>query len=90
MGGIMIVTISFLPIFLPLLPENESNIIKIIYFVFFPALFNVGWASTQIAHMSLVPSLTCSRKRRDMLNGRRNTFTFVANLFVLGLALIFF
>jgi len=40
--------------------------------------------------MSLVPSLTCSRKRRDILNGRRNTFTFVANLFVLGLALFFF
>ena len=89
-GGIIVVTISFLPIFLPLLPEDESDSIKIVYFVFFPSIFGIGWASTQIAHMSLVPSLTCSRKRRDMLNGRRNTFTFVANLLVLGLALFFF
>ena len=40
--------------------------------------------------MSLVPSLTCSRKRRDILNGYRNTFTFVANLLVLILTMIFF
>lgn len=37
--------------------------------------------------MSLVPSLTCSRKRRDRLNNLRNSFTFVANLLVLALGL---
>jgi Na+/melibiose symporter-like transporter len=40
--------------------------------------------------MSLVPSLTVSRKKRDHLNNKRNTFTFVANLSVLGIALILF
>jgi Na+/melibiose symporter-like transporter len=40
--------------------------------------------------MSLVPQLTCSRKRRDILNGRRNTFTFIANIQVLVVALILF
>ena len=89
-GGIIVVTIGFLPIILPLLPEDESDSIKIVYFVFFPSIFNIGFASVQISHMSLVPSLTCSRKRRDMLNGRRNTFTFVAYLLVLALALFFF
>ena len=39
--------------FLPLLQEDESDSIKMIYYVFFKALHNVGWASTQIAHMSL-------------------------------------
>ena len=89
-GGTIVVTIGFLPIFLPFLPEDESDSIKIVYFVFFSSIFGIGWASTQIAHMSLVPSLTCSIQRRDMLNGKRNTFTFVANLLVLGLALFFF
>lgn len=32
--------------------------------------------------MSLVPSLSVSRKRRDKLNILRNTFTFIANLSV--------
>ena len=40
--------------------------------------------------MSLVPSLTVSRKKRDHLNNKRNTFTFVANLSVLSIALLLF
>jgi len=40
--------------------------------------------------MSLVPSLTCSRKRRDKLNNLRNTFTFISSFVVLGLGLIIF
>jgi len=40
--------------------------------------------------MSLVPSLTVSRKKRDILNGLRNTFTYFANLSVLLLALLYF
>lgn len=49
-----------------------------------------GWASVQVSHMSLVPSLTVSRKKRDILNGLRNTFTYFANLTVLLLALLYF
>jgi len=89
-GGILVLTFGFLPIFLPLLPEDESDSMKIVYFVFFPSIMNIGFAAVQISHMSLVPMLTCSRLRRDMLNGRRNTFTFVSNLLVLSLALVFF
>ena len=44
----------------------------------------------QISHMSLVPSLTISRLKRDTLNNRRNTFTYIANLLVLILAFILF
>ena len=40
--------------------------------------------------MSLVPSLSCSRKIRDLLNNRRNTFTFFANLSILVIAMILF
>jgi len=40
--------------------------------------------------MSIVPQITCSRKRRDKLNNLRNTFTFIANLTILGSASILF
>lgn len=34
------------------------------YYITFMSLVNIGWAAVQISHMSLVPSLTCSIKRR--------------------------
>eukprot|EP00919_Chromeraceae_sp_WS-2016_P067790 GHVR01160438.1.p1 GENE.GHVR01160438.1~~GHVR01160438.1.p1 ORF type:complete len:108 (+),score=3.78 GHVR01160438.1:2333-2656(+) len=40
--------------------------------------------------MSLVPSLSCSRKRRDKLNNLRNSFTFISNFIVLGIGLFIF
>ena len=40
--------------------------------------------------MSLGPSLTCSRSRRDELNNFRNVFTFGANIVVLLTAFILF
>ena len=70
--------------------DMDNQGMKIFYYVLFPSLFNVGWASLQIAHMSLVPSLSSSRIRRDKLNGMRNTFTYVANFVVLGMAFILF
>ena len=52
------------------------------YFQTFPqlecqfwVLFNVGWASLQISHMSLVPALSCSRKRRVVDLGFRISST---------------
>ena len=60
------------------------------YYVFFPSLSNVGWAATQVSHMSLVPSLTLSRKQRDTLNTLRNTFSYIANVYVLIVAFVIF
>lgn len=86
--GFILVTICFVFIF----RENNSTDqgARIAYYIFFPSAFNVGWASVQVAHMSLVPSLTLSRKTRDKLNNFRNTFTYIANLYVLLLAFILF
>jgi Na+/melibiose symporter-like transporter len=75
-GGIIFATIGFIPIYFPLIPEDTTEILKIIYFISFAVLFSMGYASSQISHMSLIPSLTCSRNMRDKLNGSRNTFTF--------------
>jgi len=69
---------------------TDTSGLKMFYYIFFPSLFNVGWASVQVAHMSLVPSLTLSRKQRDTLNTLRNTFTYIANLYVLTAAFLIF
>lgn len=59
-------------------------------YAFFGAVVNIGWAMCQVSHMSLVPSISLSRLRRDMLNNLRGNFTFLANLGVLMLAALFF
>jgi Na+/melibiose symporter-like transporter len=67
------------------------------YYVVFMCIVNIGWAAVQIGHMSLVPSLTYSLKRRvidqvtqDRLNNKRNSFTFLSNLLILGMGIILF
>ena len=92
--GFIIVTVSFIFIFQDCLLcdwlNDNSESMQVFYYVFFASAFNIGWAAVQVAHMSLVPSLTLSRKTRDKLNNQRNTFTYVANLFVLVFALFLF
>jgi Na+/melibiose symporter-like transporter len=60
------------------------------YYISLASIFNIGWASTQIANMSVVNTLTFSTQKRDQLVASRNTFTFVANIFVLLSALLLF
>ncbi len=92
--GFVLVTVCFIFIFQECLFcewfNSTSKGLRIFYYTFFPAAFNVGWAAVQVAHMSLVPSLTLSRKTRDKLNNARNTFTYIANLFVLLFAFLVF
>ncbi|KAL4509371.1 hypothetical protein ABPG72_018302 [Tetrahymena utriculariae] len=72
--------------FLPMDNDNFRNF----FYIFFPSIFNFSWAFGYIAHISLVPSITCSRVNRDTLNTRRNTFTFIANMLLLLIALLLF
>ena len=44
----------------------------------------------QIAHMSIVNVLSYSQRKRDRMVVWRNGFTYIANIFVLSLSLIFF
>jgi Na+/melibiose symporter-like transporter len=59
--GLVLVFVCYIPIYQDFHSENGWDYA---YYTIFPGLFNVGWAALQISHMSLVPSLTCSRKRR--------------------------
>lgn len=60
--GLVMVVICYLPIYHTF--NSDNKLWEYAYYITFPSLFNVGWAALQISHMSLVPSLTCSRKRR--------------------------
>jgi len=92
--GTLTVTIAFLFLFQKCLLcqwfGDYSEGMMTFYYVFFPSLSNVGWAATQVSHMSLVPSLTLSRKQRDTLNSLRNTFSYIANVYCLVVAFIIF
>jgi len=63
--GLILVVTCFVPLFSGF--QSDSVAIEYSFYTIFPGLFNIGWAALQISHMSLVPSLTCSRKRRVLL-----------------------
>ena len=63
--GVITIIICFIPIFSSF--RHQKIEYEYLYYAVFPGIFNFGWASLQISHMSLVPSLTCSRKRRVKL-----------------------
>lgn len=87
-GGLILVCICYVPLWSGFSSDNLA--VMYAWYTIFAGIFNFGWASLQISHMSLVPSLTCSRKRRDKLNNLRNLFTFISNFLVLGLGLLIF
>lgn len=64
-AGLVLVVTCFIPLFSGF--HSDSVGIEYAFYIIFPGLFNFGWAALQISHMSLVPSLTCSRKRRVFL-----------------------
>src|SRR5690606_34858152 len=84
--GSIIVLPSFFALFLHPFPkitgDNSDGSLTsgnvLFYYILFPSIFNIGWASVQISNMSIVNSLTYSTQRRDQLVASRNTFTFIA------------
>ncbi|XP_051145960.1 uncharacterized protein LOC127261690 isoform X2 [Andrographis paniculata] len=79
--GSLLVAVSFSSVFGGCLPckivGSDSHFTQTISYSFSAAVFNVGWAATQVSHMVVLS--TC-----------RNAFTMVANLSVYGLALVVF
>ena len=60
------------------------------WYITLPAIFNVGWASVQIAHMSIVNQLSYTNRLRDRMINNRNGFTYAANITVLIVAVLLF
>ncbi|XP_033750318.1 major facilitator superfamily domain-containing protein 12-like isoform X3 [Pecten maximus] len=71
--------------------DHTKDIYQFIYYAPFVIIFQFGWASTQISHLSLIPDLTAKEDERVELNGTRYAFTVLSNLTVFGLfALLFY
>lgn len=69
---------------------NDSLFVVYINYLLWPIMVNISWPMVQIAHMSLPPAISNSRKTRDRLSNLRNAFTFFAFLACFIVALILF
>lgn len=62
--------------------SDASDWAQVIYFAPFVIVFQFGWASTQISHLSLIPSITQDTNDRTELNAIRYGFTVMSNITV--------
>jgi Na+/melibiose symporter-like transporter len=51
--------------------ENASQGAQLVYYGAFVAIFQFGWASVQISHLSLIPELAADEHERTGLNALR-------------------
>uniref|UniRef100_A0A7N0T670 Major facilitator superfamily domain-containing protein 12-like n=1 Tax=Kalanchoe fedtschenkoi TaxID=63787 RepID=A0A7N0T670_KALFE len=93
-AGSVLVAVSFSSVFGGCLPckifGNNSLALQTIGYSTFAAIFNVGWAATQVSHMSMVNCITLNSTSRVVLASCRNAFTMVANLSLYGVAFFVF
>ncbi|KAL0379954.1 UNVERIFIED_CONTAM: Major facilitator superfamily domain-containing protein 12 [Sesamum angustifolium] len=93
-AGSLLVAVSFSSVFGGCLPckiiGSHSSSTQTIGYSFFAAIFNVGWAATQVSHMSMVNCITLNSTSRVVLASCRNAFTMVANLSLYAVAFVVF
>ncbi|KAK2634759.1 hypothetical protein Ddye_029551 [Dipteronia dyeriana] len=93
-AGSVLVAVSFSSVFGGCMPctilGTSSVMVETISYCVFAAIFNVGWAATQVSHMSMVTCITLNSTSRVVLASCRNAFTMIANLGLYGIALIVF
>lgn len=51
-------------------PET-SELARVIYYIPFIMIFQIGWACVQISHLALIPELARADAERTILNGIR-------------------
>jgi len=93
LGGTIGVMICFSLIFQKCtICQNTSNpeMWEMVYYITLPSMFNVAWASVQVAHMSLLPSISINRKNRDHMVRLRTAYTFFSQMLCLLLSFAIF
>ncbi|XP_051894168.1 major facilitator superfamily domain-containing protein 12a isoform X2 [Pristis pectinata] len=90
--GSICVILSFPFIFNPPVGSSEDvpQWVELVYFSPFIIIFQFGWASVQISHLSLIPELVTNKHERVELTAFRYAFTVVANIAVYGIAWLLF
>lgn len=68
---------------------NADPWARIFYYSAFVIIFQFGWASVQISHLSMIPDLTTLSCERVELNSYRYAFTVISNICVYGIAWVF-
>ncbi|KAF8403952.1 hypothetical protein HHK36_012059 [Tetracentron sinense] len=80
-AGSVLVAVSFSSVFGGCLPckifGTNSTTMQTVGYSMFAAIFNVGWAATQVSHMSMVNCITRNSTSRVVLASCRNAFTMV-------------
>ncbi|KAG0429246.1 hypothetical protein HPB47_023833 [Ixodes persulcatus] len=66
----------------PLGGEGSTQEAEFVYFAALIVIFQLGWAATQISHLSLIPDLTPIPHERVELNALRYSFTVASNILV--------
>ncbi|XP_022663384.1 major facilitator superfamily domain-containing protein 12-like isoform X2 [Varroa jacobsoni] len=61
---------------------------QFLYYAVLIIVFQFGWASTQVSHLSLIPDLTPFTHERVSLNAVRYAFTVTANIIVYSITLV--
>ncbi|TXG49016.1 hypothetical protein EZV62_024891 [Acer yangbiense] len=83
-AGSVLVAVSFSSVFGGCMPctilGTSSVTVETISYCVFAAIFNVGWAATQVSHMSMVNCITLNSTSRVVLTSCRNAFTMVFSL----------
>ncbi len=70
--------------------SNNPELWEMVYYITLPSLFNIAWASVQVSHMSLLPSISINRKNRDHMVRLRTAYTFSSQMVCLLLSFIIF
>ncbi|KAK4753196.1 hypothetical protein SAY87_021994 [Trapa incisa] len=93
-AGSILVAVSFSSVFGGCLPckifASNSPTVETIGYSIFASIFNVGWAATQVSHLSMISCITLHSTSRVALASCRNAFTMVANLSLYAVAIIVF
>jgi Na+/melibiose symporter-like transporter len=80
-AGSLLVAISFSSVFGGCLPcsilHNDSLTLETFSYSMFAAIFNIGWAATQVSHMAMVNCISLNSTSRVALTSSRNAFTMV-------------
>jgi Na+/melibiose symporter-like transporter len=84
--GTICVLMTFPFIFAPCINCTHSHKwAQMFYYCVFIVIFQFGWASVQISHLSLIPELTPNEHDRTKLTAIRYCFTVLSNLLVYGI-----
>ena len=85
-AGAMLVVLCYYMVFgtcvLRWFNPEPTQMALVAYYSVAAALFNVGWATVQVAHMALVPELSSDDGVRCTLNSSRYGFTILSNVTV--------